>query len=295
MWAEAARKGIGRGVAVALTVALLWLGVTGLGFADLRIVHETEGVRSETLFKGDRIAVLNPDGFDTLFYCDVQEIVMVSPYGGGRYWQGSLDELLETFEAMFSPEGFGGLAGMFDDAEDMDDDELAALGELGDLFGALFGGGGDKSEPLQVRITKSGEDTVAGYAAEHYVVETGRGGTWDLYEEVWISPALMADLNREVGRCVSVMMDVQSSLVGTVSTGLDDLDAVMNSEEYLGLMERGYPVRTKEVTSFFGMTFETLAEVVEVSKESIPAGKFSVPAGYTRVGSPVEVMVFDDM
>lgn len=281
-----------RAAAVVVAVALLWLGTTGLSFADLRIVHDTEGIRSETLFKGNRIAVLNPEGMDTLFYCDVQEIVMIAPYGGGRYWQGTLDELMAGFEALFSPEALGGFGDLFGDM-DLGDDEMAALGELGDVFGALFGGGGDKSEPLRVRVSKVGDETVAGYAAEHYVVEAGRGGTWDVQEEVWIAPALLAELTRESGRCVALMMDVQNDLLAGLNFGDDDMFAVINSEEYRAVMERGYPVRTKEIVSFFGMSFETVSEVVEVGKEAIPADKFGVPAGYTRVDDLMEMLMFD--
>lgn len=270
-------------VAVVVAVGLMWLGATGVGLADLRIVDESEGVRTETLFKNNRIAVTNPAGFNTMLYCDVQEIVLMSPLDQ-RYWQGSVSEVQAAVEAMFSPEGMGALFGL--------DDDVAGDVDFGQLFGALFGAGGqDSAEPLQVRVSRVGEDTIAGYAAEHYVVETGRGGEWDVFEEVWISPALFAEVNREVGACMSMMMEVQSELLSGFGIGVDDLDAVLTSEEYLALTERGYPVRSKESTSFFGMTFEIVSEVVEVSRDPIPDSAFAVPAGYERVENLMDLMM----
>lgn len=273
----------GKFMVVLVAVGLLWMGATGVGLADLRIVEESEGVRSEMLYKNNRIAATNPAGFNTLLFCDVQEFVLMSQLDQ-RYWQGHFSEVQAAVEAIFSPEGMGALFGL-------DDDEAGDI-DFGQLFGSLFGAGGqDSAEPLQVRVTRVGEDTIAGYDAEHYVVETGRGGQWDVFEEMWISPALFAEVRREVGACMSMMMEVQSELLSGFGTGLDDLDAVLTSEEYLALTERGYPMRSKESTTFFGMTFEIVSEVVEVSRDPIPDSAFAVPAGYERVENLMDLIM----
>ncbi len=275
-------------LAVAVGIGLFWLGVTDVGSADFRIVEESEGVRIETLVKNNRIASINPDGFNTLLFCDAQEVVLLSAFSQ-RYWRGSLTELQAAFETMFSPEGLGALF----DVGAAEDDFPSGF-DLGELFGALFGAANQRpAGEVQVRVSRVGEETVAGYAAEHYVVETGRGGTWNVYEEVWISPDLLAEVRREAGSCVSVMMDLQHELLAGLAVGMDDLDAVLKSEDYRALMARGYPVRTKDTMSFFGMTFETVHEVVEVSREPIPEDRFNVPARYVRVDDIWDVLMFE--
>src|SRR5690625_1146444 len=161
--------------------------------------------------------------------------------------------------------------------------------ELGALFGSLFGDADDAEEML-VRVSQAGDETIAGHAAEHYVVETGNENDWRVYEELWIAPGLLADLMAEVGACVDTMFEFQGDLMPTASTRTGELDAVLASPDYQALIERGFPVRTKESMSFFGMTIETMTEVVEVNRHTIPEDAFAIPPGYQRVDSPLELM-----
>lgn len=259
---------------VALVVCLVWLGLTAVGFADLKIVTETDGAPSETLYKSNRIAAPMGDGSNMILYCDVGEVAIVSSPDVQRYWRGTFGEIRTAFEQLFSE----AMAGA--DDEDMPD--------LGALFGALFGGGDD--EEILVRISPDGGDTVAGYRADRYVVETGRDGDWRVHEEVWISSDLLREVTGEVGACVEIMFDLQAELLGGVSIGMDELEAVLASSDYQALMQRGFPVRNKQTLRMFGMAVETLTEVVDVSRDKLGEDAFTVPSGYTRVSSPLELL-----
>lgn len=270
----------GRTIATVAVVGLLLIGATGVGLADMRIVEESEGVRTETLFKNNRIASPMPDGSKAVYFCDVGEIMMVSPSNAKRYWRGTLEELQGAFDSLFAGEDGGEGAG------DME--------SLGALLGSLFGAADDDGEETLVRVSKAGEETIAGYATEHYVVETGSEGNWRVYEEMWIAPDLLAELTTEIGACIEVMMELQGQLLPSMSTGMDELDAVLASPDYLALMERGYPVRTKNNMKLFGMEFETVTETVEVNRDAIAEDAFGVPAGYKQVDHPLEILMLDE-
>lgn len=271
---------LGRTIAIVAVVGLLLFGATGVGLADMRIVEESEGVRTETLFKNNRIASPMPDGSKAVYFCDVGEIMMVSPSNVQRYWRGSLDDLQNAFDSLFAGEGGGESAG------DME--------SLGALLGSLFGAADDDGEETLVRVAKAGEETIAGYAAEHYVVETGSEGNWRVYEEIWVAPGLLSELTTEIGACIDVMVQLQGELLPSMSTGMDELDAVLASPDYLELMERGYPVRTKSNMMLFGMAIETVTETVEVNRDAIGEDVFGVPAGYKQVDHPLEILMFDE-
>lgn len=272
----------GRAMAAFMVAALLVVGSSGLAAADMRIVSESEGIRSETLFTTDRIAGSMGDGSKMLYFCERDEIAVISPANVGRYWQGTFQDIQATFAELFA----------FDAAEEGTEGEMGELEALGALFGSLFGDEDGEEETL-VRVSLAGEETIAGYAAEHYVVETGSGDNWRVHEELWIAPELLGQMRSEVGRCVDMLLQLQDELLPEVVSGLEQVDEVLASPEYQALFERGYPVRTKSIMNFFGMEFETIDEVVEVSRDVIPAAEFAIPAGYVRVDNFLEVMSFE--
>lgn len=266
--------------AAVLVACLVLFGVADVGWADLRIVEKSEDGQTETLYSNNKIVVPMPDGSKTMLFCDIGELVMVSPSRTGRYWQGSFDDFRTSIEQLFATD---------------DEEEDVGLGDLGALFGALFGGEEDDEGETAVRITQAGKATILGYEADHYVVETGSDGNWRVYEELWMSPVLFDELAAEAPKCIDMILEVQGELMPGFATGFTDLDEVIQSAEYQELWTRGFPVRRKDIMSFFGMSFETVREVVEVSRDTIAEDVFSIPSGYTRVDHPLEMMSFDDM
>src|SRR5690625_3354791 len=98
------RRGVFRGlriIVMVLMAGLLWFGAVDIGWADMRIVEETVGVRTETFYANNRIAMPMPDGSKTMFLCDVGEFVVVGSPRVGRYWQGTLEEVQASVAQLF--------------------------------------------------------------------------------------------------------------------------------------------------------------------------------------------------
>lgn len=261
-----------RRLVLAVVACVVWLGVTSPGWADVRIVSESEGERTELLLRGNRIAAPAMGVGRFLLNCETGELTIVSSEGGGRYWSGTADEFQRVFDQMFS--GFtGGMQGMPD---------------MGGALGGLFGGP-QRTDEVRVRVTKVGEETIAGFRSEHYRVETGSGGQWKVYEEIWVSSDLLQLVKSEVGGCIDLMHDFTSGLSTMGPAGMGDTEAVMASPDYQALSEHGFPVKNHVTTSVFGTTINTVSEVVEVSRDPISEDAFTVPSGYRRVSSPLEL------
>lgn len=281
------QKSFYRYIATVACLCTIWFGSTWPGFADIRIVEQFEGGRTETLFKGNRMASQIDVGTKTIFLCESGQMTVMSTDQGGRYWQGNItaykEELTELLSA--SSDLIDGLG----DLEDMGD--FGDFGEIGAFFEELFGGGKEAAQ-IQVRVTEAGVDNIAGYAAEHYIVETNSGNEWKVYEEIWISRDLFKEIAAEAPACPDLMVELMSDFSsGIGSFGLAEMDAVLASPDYRALMERGYPVRSKQsIPGLFGETMELLNEVVEVTKDTIAEDAFTVPAGHRQVGSFFEVI-----
>lgn len=256
----------GRISAVVLAAAMLLLGAAGVVSADMRIVEVAEGQRTETYVKDNRVLVVTPLTVTTMLQCTTREMTIVSPVSR-TYWQGSFEELQAEMEAM-----------------------VAAFMEA---FGGLAAAGGFEDEPVDVRVTRVGSDNVAGYAAYHYLVETGRDGSWEVFEEIWVSPDLLDEFSREAADCAELIREMDVGLADQLGGGFGtaEIKSVLSSPEYQALTREGYPVRTKTVTNLFGMVFESVVEVTEVSREPVPESLFAVSADYTRVESFFEIMM----
>lgn len=257
---------------VAVVAGLLWFGMAWTASADMRIVTDENGVRTELLLKKDRIASSMAGGERVLLACDTGELTIVSPRGGGRYWQGTAEDFQKSLSEMFQSV-LGGAEGMPD-----------LSGILGDLFGKQQDAG-----EIQVRVVKAGEDTVAGYRAEHYRVETGDGTGWQVHEEMWISRDLLREVRGEVGDCIMLLSEMGHQMAAAVPMPDPELEAVLASPDYRRLTEEGFPVRSRSSYEVFGTATDISSELVEVDRGPVPEDAFTVPAGYQRVGSPLEL------
>lgn len=255
-----------------VVMGLIWVATAMPGFADLTIVETEDGERSVSLYKNNRLAMPLEDGMDSIFRCSTGELIVISHHGSsGRYWVGSYDVFIESFQGL--TEDMGGLTGGFGD-----------MGGMGDLFGALFGGQAEDMTQLQVRVSKAGEDTIAGYQAEHYVVETRTTGDWRKREEIWVSAGLLQEVASEAAACIEHFAAMEEALSGMGGFGLDEMFRVSESPEYRALHEKGFVVRRKaSYPGIMGMSMDHSSELVEVSREPISEDFFTVPSGYQQV------------
>jgi hypothetical protein len=125
-----------------------------------------------------------------------------------------------------------------------------------------------------VTVVKAGDgDVVAGLKTIHYQVSVdGR-----VAKEVWLTndSALMKDIkpymnkflymSREMSRCTSMRGNMMGGFV------------VESSEPYLKLMEKGYPLREKDIRSGW------VREVKTMEQKSIPETELTLPKGYKPV------------
>lgn len=249
----------------ALMSLLFVVGVSATGFADLRIVTEYDDELSELLVKNGRIVSRSDPQEWFMIDCVRDEITYVR---GHRYWQGPTSEFAAPLEAQFEE--------IFQAAEDVDAAEEAA--PIRGLFGDLLGS--QKPETVQVRVTELGEETVAGYPAIQYRVETGDGSQWKTHEIISISSRLLWELEAEIGDCTRRLSDFSNQLQALIPLG--DSAAVHSDPTYLALFSQGYPVRSVMTITVFGFQVEMETVLVEVSRDPLDDSAFEVPSTYRR-------------
>lgn len=271
----------GKGWMAAAALAA-WLCIGAAASADLRVVLEDdEGYTTEYLMKNNLMAILHGDGGFHLIDCNAGLFMIVDP-ASETYWRGTPDELARQLEVDV------------DEAMSAIEEEIPE--ELAGLFGALFGGGG--GAPDAVRAIRLDSEPVAGYDAERYLVEYRQDGKWRRFEELWVSPALLREVQSEVGACMNaVAYDAMNALMSVFSSGagfggLDALAYVSASPEYRAVQEKGFPVRTQTVVEIFGFSVEVTTELTEVSREPLDDEMFTVPAGYLLVDDVWEMPDF---
>lgn len=243
----------------ALVALLLIAGVSVTSFADLRIITESDDERFEMLVKDGRIMSRGDLSAWLILDCALEEVTYVY---FSHYWQGPIAEFAAALDAEFAKLVQG-------DAD---------VAEVPEFLGALFSS--STSGTTQVRVTPLGEETVAGYGATQYRVETGDGSQWKTHELVSISSDLLREIEAEIGDCTFVMMDLSQQLASLVPLGDT---AVYSDPAYRALFGQGYPVRSITKMTMFGIDFEVESAVVEVSRDPLHDSEFAVPATSRRV------------
>lgn len=275
-----------KAVLVATIVMLTALGVTAVALADLRITTESEtvipgmptlpgmdfgdGDEQQIFMKNNRIVLLDEEGTRFVVDCAAGEFAMVAD-SHNAYWQGTVAAFVDELGAAFDMMGGAG-DGEANWAEEM------------------FGSGRD-AYAVGVRTVRVGEEKVAGYDAVHYRVEYEQDGEWHLFDNVWLSPSLLRQVEIEVGSCLNtVFVEMQQLLVAMAIGEGNEMWSVMTSPEYMALAAEGYPVRNEQVIETFGMRVETTTEVVDVSADTLAEELFAIPDHYERI-SLLEAMM----
>lgn len=165
------------GLVAVVGTLVIWGLMSGSAMADvhIRTVQSVLGVEGaqDVLVKQSRTRVIMPDGSGQIFFCATGELVVLTPPEDGRYWQGSLEEyatlIQETIDQAFAqvpPEA----AAFF---------SFDQTGQTG---------------TADVRITRVGGDSIAGYAATEYLIEYNDGSGWQTYQNIWLSEELMGEI-----------------------------------------------------------------------------------------------------
>lgn len=264
----------GRGATIRRFVAaialLLVIGFSTAAFADVRVVVQSDGVEQHMLFKAGVARTDIAELGWILLNCGEDQLTII---GRNRYWEGPAGEL---FDAVF---------GMTGQAFDELDEDVDVAG----LLGALFGSSEEANAP-EVKISEVGTETIAGFAATQYRIETGSQSSWETYQDLWLSPGLNDIVQAEGMDCLHLMLDFDEAMAELTPFLPDSVKAVLADESYRALRLEGYPVRTETIMSVFGMQIETVSEVVAVEQEPLPDELFAVPAGYERVDDPSELL-----
>lgn len=258
---SAAHTGWRKWLGASLASLLLIAGLSATSFADLRIVQEADDERTEVLVKDGRIMWYLTDEDWMMMDCARQEITFVSP---PRYWQGPVEEFTDALKAQ----------------RDEIFQEMSGAPDLGGLFGIPSG---SQAATTQVRVTRVGDETIAGYRATQYRVETGDGSQWKTYEDLWVSRDLMRELEGEIGRCTHAMMNLAQEFATLLPLG--DAPVVYSDPAYLALYEQGFPMRSVTRMAVFGFEVNVESEVVEVSRARLDESRFTVPSSYERYES----------
>lgn len=253
------RNAGGRWLVSALAALLLMTGLSATVSADLRIVHESDDGRTAVLVKGNRIVWdLSPQDW-IMIDCVREEVTLVQP---SRYWQGSIVEIKALFAELRSILSESMAHG------------LGAEGSLGSVPGSR------KSETIQVRVTRLEDETIAGYRATQYRVETGDGSHWKTFEDIWFFRDLLREIESEIGRCSAVLMDLTQEFANLMPMG--EALAVYSDPSYRTLFHQGFPMRSITKVSMFGTDLEIQSEVVEISRAPLEEARFTVPSTYQR-------------
>lgn len=125
-----------------------------------------------------------------------------------------------------------------------------------------------------VSVAEAGTgDIVAGFKTTHYRVSVGGR----VAKELWLTadPSLMNDIKPYMNKFLQMSQDIRRctsmrrSMMGAV-----DLEG---SEAYQKLLEKGYPMKEKDIRSGW------MREVVRLEKTSIPDAELALPEGYKKV------------
>lgn len=262
-----------RRVLAVLSAAVLWAGLSAPGLADLRIVTDEGGMRHELLLKRGQLATSRGGDFRFVVDCDAGVVTVISSPEKKTYWRGSGDELARQVGDI--------MRGALESAPQTGD---APGFDLSTILGT-----GPRS--VEVRVNRMGTDTVAGYDAVHYQVQyREEGGDWRTHEDVWVSSGLLRDVEAEVGGCLNQLLSLSDVMESLTPAAMGAAGAVMADPAYKALSHEGYRVRSRSQMQVFGVEINVNSEVVEVSRQPVPADAFTVPAGYRQVDNVVDLM-----
>lgn len=229
--------------------------------APVRVVMNTGGQEEFLHLQGGRLARLNPDGTRVLASCvgSVQTISLINEQRG-VYWSGLMEEFVRELATFIAVHLLP------------DDPEVRYA--------------------VDVQVEEVGQESVAGYAAQHYEVnwrpddqEGGADKAWALMQELWVAPELGRELEETGCSQVAIYVELFQLLQGAFSS--QRFYGLSGSPDYGQAVTGGFPVRAIMHAPGSDAVVETI--VTSVDAESAPAGSFELPAGLERVSGVSDV------
>ena len=200
-------------------------------------------------------------------------VITLIDYNGGRvalvnpvqrvFWRGSVDDYVRELTKSRGDS----LLGKFGAAEKTNSKlrEAAAKPKAVPTV--------DPAKLPAITITQAaGTERIAGYDTVKY--EFRADG--DLFQEVWIAPALNLSSDLDPTRYFAIQRTLGTAMTGKVG---EQYNALYANEDYRKLLEKGFVL--KMVNHHSGGSFERVA--TSIRQADVPANQFDVPASFRTV------------
>jgi len=130
-----------------------------------------------------------------------------------------------------------------------------------------------------LHVTKSGGGrTIAGYRCENWTMTMGQIST----TEECVTTELK--LPEQAWNQYKSYMDSMQSMMGAMGPMAKGMGSMKDEMAKI----KGIPLASKTTSNVMGRRSESSTEVTSVSHGSIPASAWEIPAGYTKVDSPMK-------
>ena len=204
------------------------------------------------------------------------------------YTSGTAKEFCKTMSGMRNQMMSGGhgqmraemekmMKGMDDAMKDMSPEQRQMMEQMMNRArgqgAGMPGMGRGRGQGPAVSVSKAGTgDVVAGFKTTHYKVSVGGR----VAKEVWLTAdsSLMNDIKPYMNKFLEMSREMKRC---TSMGGMMGGPNVEGSEAFQSLMEKGFPLKEKDIRS--GWT----REVVKLEKKSIPDSEMKLPKGYKKV------------
>lgn len=249
-----------------MVTVLLW---TGAAFGDVMIKKQDDGFEETAYYKGAKIAMVSEDGRE-IIDAAAKTITIVNP-DAKVYARTTLNEykavMLDHFKRMGEMQ-----VKMMMDATGLDRAEAEAM--LKQQIGAM------SAKEQNVSVEKGDSKKIAGYPSEQYrFIVDG-----EPVREIWISPAVDALIEKEMGADVkkaldAVFRDMESEFTVAVE-GFSGYDSTVD-DAVNEVAAKGYLMQDKD--GMMGLYDDMESVKIDVSTDSVDPSVFKVPAGYEKI------------
>jgi hypothetical protein len=200
-------------------------------------------------------------------------VITLIDYTGGRFalvnpgqrvfWRGTVDEYVRELSQSRSTSLFAKLGGVEKKNPKVRDAEAKPY-----VVPTV-----DPTKLPAITITQAaGTERIADYDTMKY--EFRADG--DLFQEVWVAPALDVSGDLNPNRYFAVQRALATGMTGKVGS---EYNALYANDEYRKLLEKGFIL--KMVNHHGGGSFQRIA--TSIRQADIPASQFEVPAAYRKV------------
>jgi hypothetical protein len=144
--------------------------------------------------------------------------------------------------------------------------------QVAQMMEKLMGAGGP-AEPVVQKGT--GSKKIAGYDCDEYDISVGKM----IKAKVWVAPGLVPPISPSVYANTAKAAFAGTPMAANMGKLMDEMAKI-----------KGFPLARTDTTSMMGHDTVMNTEATEVKLGAIPDSAFAIPAGYTKVDSPMGKM-----